>query len=505
MSAASRTKDQVWDRRTEDETQPRVSPSLRVRLFALFALELILAAALKIPDQLLFRYFAFGDLGSNFTLQYLVRQGLKPGIDFGYPYGLLAALAGRLWFGAAGATPLSYMAVMLVCGLLIAWALADVAAELRVGFRGLLLLFVALPLAIQVVYANLAQALEAALIANALAAQARGRIDEALCLTAAAVFTKPALGFVYAVVLLALALPRMKSWRDASRLVVPALFTVIALSIVLSSVYGLSSLVRTILPTTGVSIYRVSPNFGHFALNFWWRPDLGWPYYLMTAAGFWTVATIWIIISATQLRRLVIQDRTAQMIIVCAVLHVTFFTLMFGNRFSWYYYSYILIIGVALTTSYVNQWNRLIIPALTALAVSAQTSSIIDYENHLSYVRSAETFGLKADPQELAEWQRASRLVQGRRAVVLAEEGDAALRFPQSAKPVALYLVPGLTLPAEAARQAQQIEDADVVVATAGIQTDLAKISNLPMPIFSMKQVFAGRYLDAYTRKQAQR
>jgi hypothetical protein len=98
----------------------RFSQPTKLMLFALFASETILVDAFKAPDQMLLRYVAFGDYGSNLTLQRLVAGGLKPGIDFGYHYGLLAVLAGRLWFAITGQTIAAYMAAMLLCGVAIA-------------------------------------------------------------------------------------------------------------------------------------------------------------------------------------------------------------------------------------------------------------------------------------------------------------------------------------------------------------------------------------------------
>lgn len=475
--------------------------STKVQLFALFAFETVLVAALKLPDQMLLRYVASGDFGSNFTLQYLIAGGLRPGVDIGYHYGLLAALVGRLWFAMVGATLASYMTGMLVCGLLIAWAIARLSAEVHLGIRGILLLVVGMPLAVQVAYPNFAHALEAALLCNALAHQARGRLDLALTLCAVSILTKPAMGFVYAIVLAGVIMASTESWRRGLRLFAPALITFTGLSAVLCIFYGILPLAHTIIPSAGLRAYRAS-GFGNFAVGFWWRPELGWPYYMFTAAGFWIASTSWLIVRAARLLRLMDTNRAARIIVTCAVLHLVFLTMMFGNRASWFYYSYILVIGVALTTLYRNAWNRIAIPALTALALSSQAGAILAHAAESPYVRSSETRDMKADVQEWKEWRVARKLAAGHRAVILAEEGDAALLFPEFEHPVALFLVPGLTLPNEAARQARQIGDADVVVTTAGLMTDLAKIPDLSKPIFSMKPVFRGHYLDVYTRKK---
>src|SRR5215469_5895317 len=126
----------------------------RLWLFALFGTEVALVAAVRVPGALTFREFAFQDSGTNFTLQQLVARGLRPGIDFGYAYGLLPLTAGRLWFAAFGATPRAYMAAMFVAGLGIAWGVADIAAALNFGIRAIIFLVIALPHGVQIGYPN---------------------------------------------------------------------------------------------------------------------------------------------------------------------------------------------------------------------------------------------------------------------------------------------------------------------------------------------------------------
>jgi hypothetical protein len=294
------------------------------------------------------------------------------------------------------------------------------------------------------------------------------------------------------------------NWRGTLLLFAPAFVTFIGLSVILCLVYGAAPVARTIIPAAGLKAYRTS-SFGDFAVGFWWRPDLGWPYYISTAAGFFVAGTFWLSVRAARLIRALMSDHAAQLIITCAALHLVFFSLMFGNRASWVYYPYILVIGLALTTLYASAWNRFAIPGLTVLALCSQTNAIYAHAVQSVYVQSYETRGLKAEPQERQEWRRALELAEGHRAVILAEEGDAALLFPVFEKPVALFIVPGLTLPSEAARAAQQLQESDIVVTTAGLRTDLSKIPNILTPLSSFRQVLAGRYLDVYTRDREQR
>ena len=45
------------------------------------------------------------DAGGNLTAPFLLQQGYRPVIDFGYIYGHLPLLVDRLWLDLAGATP----------------------------------------------------------------------------------------------------------------------------------------------------------------------------------------------------------------------------------------------------------------------------------------------------------------------------------------------------------------------------------------------------------------
>lgn len=72
-----------------------------LRIFLLFAIEILAIDFLKLPDIMAWDHYAFCDAGANLTLQYVTSHGLRPTIDFGYNYGLLPILAGRIWFGIA--------------------------------------------------------------------------------------------------------------------------------------------------------------------------------------------------------------------------------------------------------------------------------------------------------------------------------------------------------------------------------------------------------------------
>jgi|SRR5208282_3224327 len=172
-------------------------------LFAILAAETLLLWIFQLKSSLSFSNYGFGDAGANFTMQYLLGLGLRPGLDFGYIYGLLPLLVGRFWFALFGPTPISLTVLALVCRLVVVWSIARIAARYSVGFPALAFIAVALPYVAGVFAGlNIAHHLEAALLSVALAEHAYGRRQTALALVTASCLTKPSLGYVYGLLLL---------------------------------------------------------------------------------------------------------------------------------------------------------------------------------------------------------------------------------------------------------------------------------------------------------------
>jgi hypothetical protein len=86
----------------------------------MFGMEVLLIEAVGIPFSLNFDMWAFMDAGGNLTAPFLIQQGYRPVIDFGYIYGLLPLLVERLWLDFAGASPSACILLVTACNLL--WA-----------------------------------------------------------------------------------------------------------------------------------------------------------------------------------------------------------------------------------------------------------------------------------------------------------------------------------------------------------------------------------------------
>ena len=499
------------------------SPRLRTGLlFALLAIELIALAIIRLPYGLDFDAFAFSDIGSNFTIQHLVSLGQRPGIDFGYHYGLLPILAGKIWFSLFGMTPIAYEASMVACGLIVVWALAQIAASFQFRTFGLALLFIGLGFAIQVSYPNLAHIMESAFIALALCSQSRGNRSTSLAFACAGLFIKPSMCYVYGlilVILITMDLLRSRSRiSDFVRAFAPAAITGVVLIVVLATLYSPASAIRTLFPVEGAVAYH-DQNFGFFSgigRSFWNPPNVPWIYYLFDFSGFWIASSIFLVgcgaFAWTRWRRettaIAIDARRNEILWTCAILHLAFVFFFFGNQWSWICYSFILILGVA-TAADLSPINRRLALILCVLGLTSWIGRgwfIAKYWRERS--PSAMTAGLWASPDETAEWQNARALAHGHRAIVLETKGDAALMFPEFAPPVTLYLDPGLMPEAEIQRQVEQLSGASIVVVSisdniAPESQGVPKAPEIENAMKSFDLVFAGKYFDVYRRRDA--
>jgi hypothetical protein len=479
----------------------------RLVLFALFVSEIVGITVLSLPSLMLFRNFAFADWGTNFTLQYLVSKGLRPNVDFGYQYGALALLLGHLWFAAAGATPRGYLEGMLLCNLLVAWALARLAVQLKLGKLALVFVVVTLPYAFQVCYPNFAHGIEAALLANALAEQARGRRDIALALTGLGCFAKPSLSYVYGLILVIVILARLGPKglrvRNLAQVFGPAAFTVMGTLILLFLQYGAVATVRTLSPAAGAATYRAY-HFGFFTgigRSFWWPPHPQLRYYLSTVAGFWLAGTIWLICNGTAAAYRIwlgSGNRVLEVVLTCAILHFAFVTLMFGSPLSWIYYTYILVIGLAVTEASSIRFASSALRLLTILAVFGHATTLFVRWRFPQLLRpDIATGGLLAESEERDEWIGARALVRGRDAAVATDLGDANLMFSEFEKPQAGSLLPGIALPSEVDREAQRLRRAQIIIVPHNHFPGFASISEA---LSGTSKVLDGEYFSVYQR-----
>lgn len=497
-------------------------------LSLLFGAETLALALMRLPTDLGFDANAFGDRGDFLTICYLVRHGGRPAIDFGYHWGLLPIMLGQAWFAIFGSTPQANEAAMVVCAIVVAVGIARMAAALRLAVGGIVLLVIALPFAFPTF--TLTYALEAALLSNALAEQAAQRRATALALATAACFVKPSMGYLYGFLLVAMALreawgspPGVSpgnplgtsagisiDWRKFVRTIAPGAVTGSALMLILAAVYGIRVLATTLLPTAGMNAYRFQGmGFFHGAgRDFWYQPHLGLPFYVFTVAGFWLAASVWLFAAAARSAwRLLSAARVPdafgaddEFVLTCAVLHAAFITVFFGTQVSWQYYSYILVMGVA-ATSIRDLWSRRIVSLLALLALFGHTAHFeLLAGQWRTMAPTRVTAGMWASSEEVSEWDKVLRVVDGHQAVLLTAMGSGPVLSEQFEPPFANHFNPGELMPGQLARLMHHVDGAQriVVVTSPGFGNMLVWWPNIQRALDGHELVWKGKSFAVY-------
>jgi hypothetical protein len=151
-------------------------------------------------------------------------------------------------------------------------------------------------------------------------------------------------------------------------------------------------------------------------------------------------------------------------VLSCALLHGAFIAFFYGAAFSWTYYSYVLVMGIA-AAAVSAALPRVAVWALAAIALVANKAALSnDYRAWTAAAATSETAGLWASADERGEWTRVRATAHGCRTAMLIPEGAAEVLFPEFEKPVSLYLTEGLYRLADIARKTAQIAAAQLVV-----------------------------------------
>jgi len=485
----------------------------------LFATEILAIDFFRLPESMSFDSYAFCDNGANLTLQHLVSHGLRPTIDFGYHYGLLPILVGRIWFSIVGLTPIAYQALIVACDLALVCAIARIAANLRFNATSLALTAITLGFAVRASYPSLAHGLEAVLLSCALAEQSAGKYRVALVFASAAAFAKPSMGYVYVAVLFVLACRDLRGERILSRtlrLIAPAIVSSIVIATTMASFYGPTALIHTTLPLGGAAAYRaLHYGFFDYAGRQFWNPQgQSWLIYLIDVSGFWIVGTLFLICSGVMAILYLVsatsdpglEARRNEIIATCAVLHVAFITLFFGNQWSWIYYAYFLTIGVAVAAG-ASAIQRRVALGLCVMGIMAWTD-VVFWERRwwLTHHRSNATAGLWASDDEREQWQTVLDIVRPHSAAILDTKGAAELIFHEFDMPVTLYLDPGWMLQADIRRKVGEISGAQMlVVPVDGIEAcrGIPATPEFAAAMKSFEPRIKGKFFDVYQRSSS--
>jgi hypothetical protein len=425
----------------------------------------------------MFARFGFGDSGAELVVQDLLRSGYRPTLDFGHVYGLLPLLMGRAWYGLFGISPESFRGLALVWSIVLAWGLARFLAARPTVPAAVALVVLAVPDMLLVSSITSVHIMEPAVLVHAVAFQVRGCRAAALAAVTACVFVKPSMAYLYGlylVIALGLANRRngLKMWL---REFAPAAVTGALMAVVLGLVFGLAPLANTIFPRSGLELYRES-HYGFFhgsGRRFWIIPGAGLRDYFRYEVGFWLIGTLVLLwgglssfwrLAMKRGGRATTETLDDEVVACCALLHVAFVTLFFGNYASWTYYFTILILGLA-ALSWRSRASALVIWILAALLLASDRAKLTTTADRWTTMRAtSDTLNLWATPEERAQWDEVRERTRGENPTLVALHEGAALLTPGFMRPVGGFFDPGFAIPAEIHRKAEQLAAAKTIV-----------------------------------------
>jgi hypothetical protein len=497
---------------------------------ALLLIEVCVLYLLRLPLLYNFNSFAFWDSGAFLVAHYLLQQGHQPFIYFGWQYGLLPLFIQELGFRVLGASPASFLLLSAPCALTVAVVMGRFAL-LEGAIAGRILLILTLPMVLAFEL-DMPHSLEPALLSLGLLSQAKAKYGRALGFATAACFTKPSMGYLYGLVLLLLifcgydaltttdrnsaaADPNQSRRSQLSRTaltMVYALATGLGLSLLLSISFGWSAVFHSLLPSGGMRAYQ--------ALHYGWRqighglfyfPGVKPAYYIGTPVSFWACATVYLIIAAfcilwSTVRGHLRKLKTHEIVLTCAVLHISFIVLMYGSPSSWTYYAFVLVVGTIATAS----WPRTG-AVLGTLCVLAAASNYGAFKTSISAWKSmridSSTAGLFAAAPERSEWMDVASLVSHDKAALFSNFGEAQLLFPWLSRPTAALMISGVASRGDIERTEHELRTANLLIIPTTPQPGNA-LRDWPNSEFSdvllnMAPVYKGTYFEVYRRRDS--
>jgi hypothetical protein len=502
-------------------SSPRVFISLLIGEVGLLYL-------LRWPLLYNFNSFGFWDYGSYLVAHYLLRQGGHPFTDFGWQYGLLPLSIQYLGLRVLGASPASFLLLSVPCFIAVAAIMGRIAlVESSAGGRILVILTLPLVLTFE---PDLPHSLEPVFLSLGLLCQVSNKLGRALAFATAACFIKPAMGYLYGLVLLVCILRRsqpprvaapgqlanrlhMDGWNFVSamnslRLLIPAAATGSGLILVLSAFFGWHATIRSLLPLSGARAYQVlhygSREITQGLLHF---PGVRPAYYIGTPVSFWACSTVYLIIAALftlskatthRLRK----GTNSEIVLSCAALHVGFILILYGSPASWTYYAYILVIGILATE--VCPLATKSIGALCVLAALANYSGIRAAISAWGAMERDLATGLFISAGEHAEWNCVVSLAEREHPAVFTDLGAAGLLLPWLRRPTGAFFIPGIAAGREIDREERELRSATTVIVPTIPELE-NPIKHWPGGEFSKvfadaTLVFKGTYFQVYKR-----
>jgi hypothetical protein len=503
----------------------KTNPLLKPMRNWLFLSGLFLIAALRavllLPSALDFRNFAFRDLGSFQHLNRLIALGLRPGLDFGFPYGLLGVLIQHFYFAAFGEGhwPTVGLLIIYMLSMLTFWFLLCLEIGPSTANFGILLGLAGMAIYIAPWPPTPAHILMQLSLCFALYFLFKNRLSLALFIAVLGALAHPAMPIALAgLITLAIA---WQWWQMPDRTVrglaaqfVPAAAGYAAIVALMVPFFGWRSVLKSLLPLTGAAHYRAM-HFGFFRSGryFWDPPDRHLGYYLFTPAGIWLLCSALLVALAcmTVLRTAgkgSLQGRSL-FVVVCCALHLVFIFALYGNYLTYVFYVFLLAAGVLVGISELAN-PRLKIALSCSLLVLGLLSQVNGVKEGLQTWRtgsvSAATANLYAPNDFQSEWKSVLSIAKNRHVFLVAYATGVDTYYPEIGSPQSWMLLPGITLPREDAYVLKQIRSSDIVVEEREVTTRyIDQNREWQTALEDFPVVVSGRYFRIWSKDPATR
>jgi hypothetical protein len=325
-------------------------------------LAMALLYALCWPQERSLDLWVFKDRGSLLNLDAMLDEHLRLGVDAFYCYGLLPVLVQRLLFQVfgRGAWPLIGFHMLYLLLMATAWTL--IVRQLRQPWLWVIAVLPLVPIILWV-NPNLPYVLVQLSMMFGLAFALKGHGRAALAVSAIGCWSVPTVTLLFSAALLATlglqwwTTPN-RSLQSLIRALAPGAAAYLGLGLILAAYFGWRSVIATALPLQGMAFYK-SVHYGMFTslkiflhpgyAPFWkWSPVR---YYLCDRATWWVVGTLMLFgLTASAVYRS-IKQRTPPagsdlFVVLCAVIHLSFITLAYGNPTQHIIYDLIIAAGV---------------------------------------------------------------------------------------------------------------------------------------------------------------
>ena len=461
----------------------RLPPASNRNVFWTLLLAMALLYALCWPQERSLDLWVFKDRGSLLNLDAMLDEHLRLGVDTFYCYGLLPVLVQRVLFQIFGRGAWPLIGFHMVYMLLMAAAWTLIVRQLRQPLLWLIVVIPAIPIILWV-NPNLPYLLVQLSMMFGLAFALQGRLRTALAVSAVGCWSVPTVTLLFSAALLAAlclqwwATPN-RTLRSLVRDVAPGAAAYLGIGLLLAACFGWRSVIATALPLQGMAFYK-SVHYGMFTslkifLHPGYAPFWKWSplrYYLCDRATWWMLGTLMLFgFTASAVYRS-IKQRTVPtgndlVVLLCAVIHVAFITLAYGNPTQHIIYDLIIVAGVVVGLARLSAG-----PLRNSLLGVFMVVTLMSHLNQIGYMNwlwhstrpAPEMANFYVHEDFKSEWSDVLALSAEHKVFMLSYGTGMQNYFPTVKVPPIWTVQLGEVLDSDKARLLDEMHEADIVV-----------------------------------------